>query len=160
MFDRKAADALVGSMYTKMTANSDIAHRTTDTEDWTLADMVGHLVESASNNHQRFMRLQLGNLESFPGYDAEPWKRALRAERFDFTFLATFWKDYNRFLFDLIEGIDGECLDNVWTTPESAFSLGFLIEDYVRHLRWHDDLFDRTLVELRSTSEIRTAIGQ
>ena len=39
---------------------------------WTLKEMVAHLIDSASNNHQRFVRLQIGHEISFPGYEACP----------------------------------------------------------------------------------------
>jgi hypothetical protein len=43
---------------------------------WTRKQLLGHLIDSASNNYQRFVRLQQGNLVGFPGYDQEFWVAA------------------------------------------------------------------------------------
>lgn len=40
---------------------------------WSRAEVVGHLVDSASNNHQRFVRAQLGQPFVFPTYDQDAW---------------------------------------------------------------------------------------
>ena len=40
---------------------------------WTLKEIIGHLIDSAANNHQRIVRLQEGNLERFPSYNNEKW---------------------------------------------------------------------------------------
>jgi hypothetical protein len=44
-------------------------------ERWTRKEVVGHLIDSASNNHQRFVRGQLTSGQEFPGYDQEQWVR-------------------------------------------------------------------------------------
>lgn len=40
---------------------------------WSLKEIIGHLIDSASNNHQRFERLQFDDLLVFPVYIAEEW---------------------------------------------------------------------------------------
>jgi len=50
---------------------------------WSLKEIVGHLVDSASNNHQRFVRLQLGNLKVFPAYDNEGWIAVQRYNEYE-----------------------------------------------------------------------------
>src|SRR5918995_1609128 len=44
-------------------------------ERWTRKEVVGHLIDSASNNHQRFVRGQLASGQDFPGYEQERWVR-------------------------------------------------------------------------------------
>jgi len=41
---------------------------------WSRKEILGHLIDSASNNHQRFVRTQLASEVSFPGY-AHPMGR-------------------------------------------------------------------------------------
>src|SRR5262249_26785361 len=40
---------------------------------WTKKEVLGHLIESASNNHQRFVRGQIAAGQTFPGYEQERW---------------------------------------------------------------------------------------
>jgi hypothetical protein len=42
-------------------------------EDWSVKEIVCHLIDSASNNHQRFTRLQRTTRLEFPAYEPEPW---------------------------------------------------------------------------------------
>jgi hypothetical protein len=42
---------------------------------WAKKEVVGHLIDSAFNNHQRFVRGQLANGSEFPGYAQEDWVR-------------------------------------------------------------------------------------
>ncbi|BBD08732.1 DinB family protein [Desulfovibrio ferrophilus] len=106
---------------------------------WTLTEIVGHLVDSASNNHQRFARLSLGNLEDFPGYDAEPWVEAQHYATFDFKTLATLWSSYNALILHLAANIPESARTNAWIREDGPQTLEFLIEDYYSHLRLHTD---------------------
>ena len=42
-------------------------------ERWTRKEVVGHLIASASNNHQRFVRAQVASGQDFPGYEQGQW---------------------------------------------------------------------------------------
>jgi hypothetical protein len=44
-------------------------------EHWPKKEVVGHLIDSASNNHQRFVRGQIASEPDFPGYEQEQWVR-------------------------------------------------------------------------------------
>ena len=50
---------------------------------WSAKQIIGHLVDSAANNHQRFVRAQFSDDLVFPGYDQEEWVRVQRYERSD-----------------------------------------------------------------------------
>ena len=43
------------------------------TENWSIKEIACHLVDSASNNHQRFTHLQRTQRLAFPPYEPEPW---------------------------------------------------------------------------------------
>src|SRR5207244_1061201 len=45
---------------------------------WSKKEILGHLVDSAANNHQRFVRLQLTSRVDLPGYDGDEWVRVQR----------------------------------------------------------------------------------
>lgn len=40
---------------------------------WSKKEILGHLIDSAANNHQRFVRLQLAQRLELPGYEQEGW---------------------------------------------------------------------------------------
>lgn len=40
---------------------------------WSFEDIIGHLVDSAANNHQRFVRMQMLPHLELEGYDCDAW---------------------------------------------------------------------------------------
>lgn len=115
---------------------------------WTLAEIVGHLIDSASNNHQRFARLRLGDLDHFPGYDAEPWVAAQGYDACDFPALKALWSSYNTLLLHLTKTTPDSALNNSWNTSQGKQTLEFLVEDYYRHLRVHTEHYENRLAEV------------
>jgi len=102
---------------------------------WTRKQVLGHLIDSAANNHQRFVRLQQGNLTGFPGYDQEHWVNAGNYDKNTWANLLELWVQYNRQLAIMIENIDPACALNVW--EDKSLSLEFIISDYTRHMLHH-----------------------
>lgn len=125
------------------------AHVRVSPESWTLAEIVGHLIDSACNNHQRFARLRLGNLDGFPGYDAEPWVSAQAYDTCGFETLSGLWSRYNALLLHLAATTPGEALANVWIRESGPLTLEFLTNDYYRHLRDHTGHYARRMAEVR-----------
>ena len=102
---------------------------------WTRKQVIGHLIDSAANNHQRFVRLQQGNLAGFPGYDQEQWVNAGAYHKNTWTNLIEMWVQYNRQLAIVIENIDPSCAGNMW--EDKSFTLEFIVTDYSRHMLHH-----------------------
>lgn len=152
MHELESYAIIIERFYRKMLTHADISKRATATEDWTLTDQLAHLVDSASNNHQRFIRLQIERELEFPGYDAETWRRASKVSAVDYDLLVGLWHGYNLYLLEVIRNVDGAALDHCWITGGERKTLDFLIKDYFRHLEWHEDLFDRTVRDLTSSS--------
>jgi len=119
---------------------------------WSLREIVGHLVDSASNNHQRFVRLQDSDHLQFPGYQAERWLEIQRPGQLPWPTLLALWQSYNALLLHLAAGARPECLGNTWDTPEGPRSLEFLIADYYRHLAEHAEHFRGRLDEVRAAA--------
>jgi hypothetical protein len=117
---------------------------------WTLSEIVGHLIDSASNNHQRFARLRLGNLDGFPGYEAETWVRAQEHDSCPFQILSRLWSAYNGFLLHLAETIPPTALQNAWMKPEGPLTLAFLVNDYFSHLNLHAEHYAKRLAEVEA----------
>jgi hypothetical protein len=104
---------------------------------WSKKQILGHLIDSAANNHQRFVRLQLTVELHMPSYEQDGWVRANAYLTRPWNDLVALWSAYNRHLAHVIGHIDPEHLDNTWTTDSGAYDLGFLASDYVVHLKHH-----------------------
>jgi DinB superfamily len=104
---------------------------------WSPKQTVGHLIDSASNNHQRFVRLQLTVELTMPSYQQDGWVRANAYSSRPWAELIGFWAAYNRHLAHVIRYINPEHLDNTWLTDSGSRDLGFLIRDYLVHLNHH-----------------------
>ena len=63
---------------------------------------MGHLIDSASNNHQRFVRASLQDSLEFPTYDQNGWSRAQAADEAEWSLLVALWANYNRYLAHVI----------------------------------------------------------
>lgn len=118
---------------------------------WTLAEIVGHLIDSASNNHQRFARLRFGDLDNFPGYDAEPWVAQQKYDALDFEVLSQLWSGYNMLLLHIAETTPNNVKHNSWRTLNGPKTLEFLIEDYYNHLRLHIRHYQERLAEIHAS---------
>lgn len=104
---------------------------------WSKKEILGHLIDSAANNHQRFMRLQLQTEISLPGYDQDDWVRLNRYQQRTWNEIVTLWSAYNRHLASVIESLDDSALGHVWHSPDGDVTLEFVASDYVRHLKHH-----------------------
>jgi hypothetical protein len=63
---------------------------------WSKKEILGHLIDSACNNHQRFVRAQLEGGLTFPGYEQEGWVRCQGYATADWSLLVDLWAAYNR----------------------------------------------------------------
>jgi len=116
---------------------------------WSLKEIVGHLVDSASNNHQRFVRLQEEHRSRFPAYDGESWVAVQRYRDADWSILVDLWIAYNRLLLWIVRSVDPGAWSNVWEIGGEEHTLEWLVKDYYRHLRWHIEHFTERLAELQ-----------
>jgi len=107
---------------------------------WSRKQVLGHLIESASNNHQRFVRAALVDALEFPAYDTPGSVRIQAAESAAWPMLVDLWASYNRFLVHVIRHLPAAKLDVECRIGSNApVSLRCLAEDYVRHLVHHLD---------------------
>lgn len=102
---------------------------------WTRAEMLGHLIDSALNNLQRFVRLQRERELRFPGYAQDDWV-ALGAYRTrPWAELVEEWRLLNQHVLHVLRRLDPAALRNRWL--DADHDLAWLAVDYVRHLRHH-----------------------
>ena len=120
------------------------AARKPDPARWSKKEILGHLIDSAANNHQRFVRAQLAPAIELPGYEQEGWVRSQQYQAEPWPDLIQMWRVYNRHLAHVMEAISPECRTHPCTIGGApAVTLGFVVDDYVRHLEHHlGQIFD------------------
>ena len=107
-------------------------------EAWSKKELIGHLIDSASNNHQRFVRLQLADDLRLPKYEQEGWVRVQGYQTTDWISLVSLWRAYNLHLARLIRDANPDALQHTCKLGDGErVTLQFLMEDYVVHLEHH-----------------------
>jgi hypothetical protein len=116
---------------------------------WSAREIVGHLLDSAANNHQRFVRAQLQDDLIFDGYAQDEWVRAQQYQQADWRELVHLWAAYNRHLARVMAAVPAGVrlrprarhnLDRIGFRPfatGSPATLDDLMRDYVAHLQHH-----------------------
>ena len=105
---------------------------------WSRRQVMGHLIDSASNNHQRFVRASLQDSLEFPNYDQNGWARVQVREEVDWSLLVALWANYNRYLAHVIARLPPTKLEVSCRIGENEpVTLKFLAEDYLRHMVHH-----------------------
>jgi len=105
---------------------------------WSRKQVLGHLIDSASNNHQRFVRASLQGALEFPGYDQDGCVRVQAIQQAPWTALVALWVAYNRFLAHVIAHLPEEKLEAACRIGSGKpVTLHFLVEDYVAHMLHH-----------------------
>ena len=120
--------------------------------DWSIKEIACHLFDSASNNHQRFTRLQRTQRLEFPAYETEPWVAVEKPEGLPWKDLLDLLRLYNVFILHLVRNLDPACLTNVWAIGGESKTLAFLARDYYRHLDWHLAHLETRIREIQALS--------
>jgi len=104
---------------------------------WSKKEIIGHLIDSATNNHQRFVRAQFEDMPSIV-YDQDKWNQHNYYQQIDKQQLIDFWTIYNRQLATLARLMPTQFWQRECKTNGGQnHTLAFLLEDYVRHLEHH-----------------------
>jgi hypothetical protein len=105
---------------------------------WTPKQVIGHLIDSASNNHQRFVRAQLGTELVSPTYSPDHWVECQGYASRAWRDLTALWYAYNAHLAQVIERIPADRASVRCTIgANQPVTLAYLAEDYVAHLKHH-----------------------
>lgn len=105
---------------------------------WSPKQILGHLIDSASNNHQRFVRAVLQPSLEFPRYDQDGNVRVQAPQEADWPLLISLWAAYNRYLAHIIARLPASKLETVCRIGDGEpMTLSFIATDYVRHLLHH-----------------------
>jgi hypothetical protein len=118
--------------------NDTLVRAKLNKDTWSIQEITGHLVDSAANNHQRFVRAQYGDALVFPGYDQDEWVAAQSYQTAPWPELIEFWLIYNRHLARVMRSTPQERWDvECRIGSNDPVTLRYLMEDYVRHLEHH-----------------------
>ena len=116
---------------------------------WSAKQIIGHLIDSAANNHARFVLGQLKDDLVFPGYDQDVWVETNHYQDAPWPQLVELWRTYNLHLHHVMAHADKSKLGaprTLHTLQEIAFktvpksepaTLEYLMKDYVDHLKHH-----------------------
>ena len=128
-----------------------------DTGGWCAREVVGHLIDSACNNHRRFVIGQSAAALVFDGYDGDEWVRAQRYGQVPWRDLVQLWSAYNRHLAHVVASAPDDdialaksphnfdqILGEQYASDEPQ-TLGALMQDYISHMRHHFDQVRRVI---------------
>jgi hypothetical protein len=116
---------------------------------WSPREIIGHLIDSASNNHQRFVRAQFTDDLLFSGYEQEGWVRVQDYQSEDWAELVQLWKLYNQHLLHLMMRIPEETrmklrykhnlhqIASDSLAESDPVTLDWFMSDYVEHMKKH-----------------------
>jgi hypothetical protein len=116
---------------------------------WSPKEIVGHLIDSAANNHARFVRAQAQDDLVFEGYDQDAWVRAQRYAERPWTDLVHLWHAYNHHLASVMAAADAAAINRprqrhnldvlAWKPLDrnAPATLDYFMRDYVGHMKHH-----------------------
>ncbi|MDR0907111.1 MAG: DinB family protein [Rikenellaceae bacterium] len=134
-------EQVVGEWEPKLLAmTEDVITERRNYQNRTIKQLLGHLVDSASNNHQRMVRLQYNDPLVFPDYtqDNDRWIAIQDYQHSDWVNLVALWKSFNLHIVHLIKSVDQSTLSNSWTDFEgNEVTLAQMIAGYPEHLKLH-----------------------
>lgn len=105
---------------------------------WSKKEILGHLIDSAANNHQRFVRTQAEPQFAFPGYAQDFWVSTQQYQQESWKSLIDLWRGYNTHLLHVMEQVPEEKRRHRCSIGGAEpVTLEFLMKDYVRHLEHH-----------------------
>jgi hypothetical protein len=106
-------------------------------EKWSKKEILGHLIDSAANNHQRFIRVQFEELPTIR-YNQNEWNALSHYNEKNSTELIQFWILYNQHLVHIIQQMPDENLKRMCNSGEPGpVNLEWLVDDYVKHMEHH-----------------------
>lgn len=134
-----------------LSLSEDIISGKRNSQNRTIRQIVGHMVDSASNNTHRIVHLQYRESPlKFPNYATEGnndrWIAIQNYQEEDWFTLIQVWKYSNHHIMHVIENVDRSKLKNQWHYSETKLiSLEEGIIDYLRHFKLHLDEIDKLL---------------
>lgn len=147
-YAQRLRDAVEGAVPRLLAMSEADASRAPGAGKWSPREVIGHLVDSAANNHQRFVRGQLQDDLVFLGYAQDDWVRVQDYAHAPWADLVALWRLYNLHLARVMElapadrRLSPRARHNIqeigFAAPvEATATLDGIMLDYVEHLLHH-----------------------
>lgn len=105
---------------------------------WSKKEILGHLIDSAANNHQRFVRAAAQGSLDFPGYEQERMVAVQNPNLASWELLVELWSAYNRYLAYILGQLPEPCAQaSCIIGGRPPVSLLWIASDYVEHMKHH-----------------------
>jgi hypothetical protein len=131
-------------------------------DQWSAKEALGHLIDSAANNHRRFVEAQWKDDLVFQGYNQERWVGVQRYQVASWHSLVELWCAYNLHLAHVIACIPDDALGRPRTRhnldqiawqrvdQDEPVTLEYLVRDYFGHLNMHLDQISGIIADVAS----------
>ena len=107
-------------------------------DNWSPKQELGHLIDSAANNHLRIVRGQLEDNLALPGYHGDRWVEVHAYQTRDWTELIALWRAGNLQLLAAAESAPEAAWAHTLTVGGfETMTLRFVVDDYVDHMTSH-----------------------
>jgi nitroreductase len=124
-------------------------------DSWSKKQELGHLIDSAANNHQRVVRGQMASGLDLPGYDGDRWVELHAYQDREWRELIDLWRAGNTQLLSAARSAPEASWSHAVTVAGDEQTTGFVLVDYVRHMTEHlrhigisiDDLLEASAAE-------------
>jgi hypothetical protein len=116
---------------------------------WSIKEIVGHLIDSASNNHRRFVEAQGKDDLICQGYAQDDWVQCQRYQEVALADLLRLWAAYNHHLAHVVATTPRPVLEQLRTKHnldevawqavprDKPVTLAYFVRDYVGHVEHH-----------------------
>jgi hypothetical protein len=118
-------------------SEADASHKPAP-DKWCKKEILGHLIDSAGNNHQRFVRCQQTQRLEFPEYDQDPWVACQAYATEPWPDLVNLWLLMNRHLLHIVKSAPAEVHKHQLVIGHhEPMSFEALVPNYLKHLEHH-----------------------
>lgn len=129
--------------------SEELVSKKPNPQKWSRKELLGHLIDSAANNHQRFVRIQDKEDLVFDGYDQDNWVINQHYQDRKWKDIVALWYHYNCHLAFVIGEMSMDIINKSRTThnlhqiafrtipKEESTTLFYFINDYIDHLEYH-----------------------
>jgi len=134
----------------KLTAIDGVtASQKTSKKNWSRKENLGHLIDSAVNNHRRFVLMNKKEDMVLDGYNQNLWVASQTYQNRNWLELIQFWQSYNIHLAHIIRNFDDRLFMKPFTSHnlhkiafntlqhDEPASISYLANDYVDHMEFH-----------------------
>jgi hypothetical protein len=129
------------------TSNANVS-RKPEAHVWSAKEILGHLIDAASNAHQRFVRAALEDGAQLPGYKQDDWVKLAAYQQREWRDLIRLWAVSHDHLRQIVSHLNDAQLEHHLFVGSRQITLHELIDAYVRHLEHHlEQIRERTTPE-------------